>query len=65
MPDLPRYPDSNSHTAHGTGVGSVCASTTSAQRRVRVLGIIALALIPLFFIVHITGVGGLRSHAPS
>lgn len=58
MADLPPYPDSNGDT----GVGPDRGSTTDTPRWVYVFGLIAIVLVLLFVIQHLTG-GGLR-HTP-
>ena len=54
MADLPHYPDSNRDTGY---------DTTSTPRWVYVFGIIAIVLVLLFVVLHLTG-GGLVGHAP-
>lgn len=53
MADLPPYPDSNGDTG----------DDTSTPRWVKVFGIIALVLVLLFVILHLTG-RGLGGHTP-
>ncbi len=66
MADLPRYPDSNSDTGDDTGVRPDRGSTTSTPRWVKVFGIIAIVLILLVGILHLTGnsLGGPGRHMP-
>jgi hypothetical protein len=52
MADVPPYPDSNSDTGD---------ETPGTPRWVYVLGIIAIILILVFVILHLTG-GGLGGH---
>ena len=61
MADPPPYPDAN---GDGTGVGPDRGSTTSTPRWVYVSGIIAIVLVLLFVIMHLTG-GGLSDDTPS
>ena len=53
MADQPPYPDSNGDTGVEPGT----------PRWVKVLGLIALALLLLFVILHLTG-GGFGGHTP-
>ena len=57
MADPPPYPD----TGDDTGVAPDRGSTTSTPRWVYVFGIIAIVLVLLFVIMHLTG-GGLGGH---
>jgi hypothetical protein len=59
MADLPPYPDSNGDTGEGPDRGS----TTSTPCWVKVFGIIAIVLVLLLVILHLTG-GGLGGHTP-
>jgi hypothetical protein len=61
MADLSSYPDSDSDTGDSAGVGPGQA-TIGVPRWVKVFGIIALALVLLFVILHLTS-GGLGGHA--
>jgi hypothetical protein len=61
MADLPPDRDSNGDT----GVGPDCGSTTSTPRWVKMFGIIALVLVLLFVILHLTGSGLVRDTLPS
>ena len=63
MADPPPYPDSNSGTGEGASEGPDQRSTTGAPRWVKVFGVIALVLILLFVILHLTG-RGLGGHTP-
>ena len=58
MADLPPYSDSNGDTDDDPGVGPNDGSTTGTPRWVKIFGIIALFLVLLFVIMHLTG-GGL------
>lgn len=58
MADRPPYPNSDPDDA---GVGSDHGSTPSTPRWVYMFGIIALAVVLLFVILHLTG-GGFRGH---
>ena len=62
MADPAPYPD----TGDDTGVGPDCGSTTSTPRWVKVSGIIAIVLVLLFGILHLTGnsLGGPGRHTP-
>ncbi len=52
------------HDSHGgTRVGSDSEPTTSTPRWVKVFGLIALVLVSLFVILHLTG-RGLGGHMP-
>ena len=65
MADLPPYPDSKGDTGHDTGVRPDRASPPSTPRWVKVFGIIAIVLVLLFVILHLTGnspFGGLGGH---
>ncbi len=62
MADPPPYPDSNSDT--GDDVRTDRGSTTTTPRWVKVFEIIAIVLVFLFVILHLTG-GGLGRHTPS
>ena len=64
MADPPPYPDSNGDTGDDTRVRPDRGSTTGTPRWVKVFGIIALVLVLLFVILHLTG-GGLGRHTPS
>ena len=57
MADPPPSPD----TGDDTGVAPDRGSTTSTPRVVYVSGIIAIVLVTLFVIMHLTG-GGLGGH---
>ena len=57
MADLPPYPD----TGGDPGVETDHGSTTSTPRWVKALGIIALVMVLLFIILHLT-FGGLGGH---
>ena len=59
MADPPPYPD----TGDDTGVAPHRGSTTGTPRWVYVFGIIAIVLVLLFVILHLTG-GGLGGHTP-
>jgi hypothetical protein len=61
MADLPPYRDSNGDT----GVGPDRGSTTSTPRWVKMFGLIALVLVLLFVILHLTGRGLGRHTLPS
>jgi hypothetical protein len=63
MADSPPYPDSNSGTGEGASEEPDRRSTTGAPRWVKVFGVIALVLILLFVILHLTG-RGLGGHTP-
>ncbi len=63
MADPPPYPDSNGDTGDDTGVGPDRESTTGTPRWVKVFGIIALVVVLLFVILHLSG-GGLGGHTP-
>ena len=59
MADPPRYPD----TSDDTGLGRDRGSATSTPRWVSVLGIIiAIALVLLFVVLHLTGTLGPGAH---
>jgi len=59
MADPPRYPD----TGDDTGVGPDGGSATSTPRWVSVLGIIiAIVLVLLFVVLHLTGTLGPGAH---
>ncbi len=63
MANPPPYTDSNSDTGDDTRVRPDRGSTTSTPRWVKVFGIIAIVLVLLFVIMHLTG-GGLGGHTP-
>jgi hypothetical protein len=59
MADPPRYPD----TGDDTGLGRDRGSASSRPRWVSVLGIvIAIALVLLFVVLHLTGALGPGAH---
>ncbi len=59
MADQPSYPD----TGEDTGVGPDRGSATGTQRWVPVLGIvIAIVLVLLLVVLHLTGVLGPGAH---
>ncbi|MGH3031033.1 MAG: hypothetical protein ACRDNE_09770 [Gaiellaceae bacterium] len=59
MADPPRYPD----TGDDTGVGAGRGSAASRPRWVPVLGlVIAVALVLLFVVLHLTGILGPGAH---
>ena len=60
---MPPYPDSNSDTRDDTGREPDRGSPPATPRWVYVFGIIAIILILLFVILHLTG-GGFRGHMP-
>ncbi len=64
MADPPPYTDSNSDTGDDTRMRTDRGATTSTPRWVKVFGIIAIVLVFLFVILHLTG-GGLGRHTPS
>jgi hypothetical protein len=64
MADPPPYPGSNGDIGDHTGVRPDRGSTTSTPRWVYVFGLIALVLVLLFVILHLTG-GGLGGHTMS
>ena len=59
MADLPPYPENGDDTSVGPDRGS----TTSTPRWMYVSGVIAIVLVLLFVILHLTGggLGGLHS----
>jgi hypothetical protein len=61
--NLPPHPDTNEDTGDDTGMASNVGSPPSTPRWVKVLGLIALVLVLLFVILHLTG-GGFMSHTP-
>jgi hypothetical protein len=63
MTDLPPCRDSNDDTGEVTLMSPDSGSTTGAPRWVMVFGIVALALVLLFVILHLTG-SGLGAHTP-
>lgn len=64
MAEPPPYPDSNSDTVGDTRVEPNRRSTTSTPLRVKVFGILALVLVLLFVIMHLTGGGLSGLHGP-
>ena len=64
MADPLSYPDSSGDTGDDTGVGPDCGSTTSTPRWVYVFGLIAIVLVLLVVILHLTGnsLGGPGGH---
>ena len=61
MPNLPLYPESNGDTGGGTSAGS---HDNSTPRWVQVFGIIAIVVVLLFVILHLTGGGPGRHTLP-
>lgn len=59
MPDLPSYPD----TGDDAGAGPDRESATGSSRWAKLFGIIiAIALIMLFVVLHVTGAVGPGGH---
>ena len=63
MADLSPYPDSSGNTGAGPHRGSSASTPPSTPRWVKAFGIIAIVLVLLFVVLHLTG-GGLGGHTP-
>ena len=63
MTDLPPHRDSNGDAGDDTVMSPDREATTGAPRWVKVFGIVALVLVLLFVILHLTG-RGLGGHKP-
>lgn len=61
MADPSRSPDSNGNTGDEASAGPDRGSITATPRWVKVFGMIALVVVVLFVILHLTG-GGLGRH---
>ncbi|QDG87101.1 hypothetical protein [Pseudarthrobacter sp. NIBRBAC000502770] len=61
MDDVPTDRDVTADSKPGAGVGR--GPVTGPPRWVKVFGIIAIALVLLFVIIHLAG-GGMGSHTP-